>query len=231
LITILSIAGISVVLIHFTSRVTIIGITANAFLWIAAFSHLPDLFQSRSHLPEWRKPKLPFHPLFPGITIVIGFLMPLTLGSSTLLITSSWLVLGSIYFIGFARKNVQAVRPQESILSKPSGMQLQVKSNYRVMVSIANPRYAPALLRAGSRLAEARAGSLRILNIVPINANTPRYRKGDLAESEWQALSKLVSYELGEQHNAQILVHLAPKIADGINETVTEEQIDLLILG
>jgi len=231
LLTILVIAGFSALLIYFAPSIIIIGLTSITFLWTAAFVHLPDLFRPRTHFPEKRNPKLPFHPLFPGITIALGLLMPLTLGIKPLVIMGIWLAMGLGYYGLFARKTARAVRREETVLSKESIKEIRAKSSYRVMVSIANPERAPSLLKAGNKLAQARQGSLRVLKIVNALANTSNYRKDLLAHTEWNALSQWVTDELGTEHVAQPLIRMAPNTAVGIIETVSEEKIDLLILG
>ena len=231
LFTIVGIAGVSALLIQCVTPYIIIGLASITFLWTAAISHLPDLVRPVSHLPNHRKPRLPFHPLFPGITILLGILLPLSLDSLTQLILGIWVCLGLIYFLLFGRKKMLAVRRQETVLSPTSADEKEIETGFRVMVSIANPQRAAGLLQIGHKISQARGGSLRVLKIFLTNTTTPEYRKSRDAQSEWETLSKLVIQELGENHPAKTLVRLAPSAAAGIIETIGEEKIDLLIIG
>ena len=93
------------------------GLTAFAFLWMAAFAHLPTAFRSQSGLPNNRRPKLPFHPLFSWIVIAMGLFLPFAMRYHLWLWGAGWMAAGIVYYVLYARPRAIAVRRKTDVVA------------------------------------------------------------------------------------------------------------------
>ena len=189
--------------------------------------NLQDLFRFRPHLPRDRWPRLPFHPLVPGIAVALGITIIFTQPLSSWLVVAPWLLLGALVYVAYARQGAVSVRQSEVLVS---GVVLPVKkTSFRVMVALADPDRAAALIRLGAQIAAAHNGLLLVLQVSPAASNDPPSKKQ--AEAAWQELSDKI--RLLEEVHVPItpLVRLAPSATEGILTTIWEEKIDLVLLG
>jgi uncharacterized hydrophobic protein (TIGR00271 family) len=224
-------AFLSIALLFLFSFALLAGLAAVALLWTVGLVHLPDLFRSRPNLPVRRRPKLPFHPLFPGLTVAIGLFLPISLGLKDLLAAGIWIAVGAFHFVSYARTHGIAVRRRETVVGQDGELPAEVEAEYRVMVGVANPESAPGLIRTAARLAAARDGSVLVLQTLVLADQMPTLRKQQAAQREWQALSSLIAGLELDGVPVRPLVRLAPDPSDGILGAVHEEQTDLLLLG
>lgn len=221
---------VSILLGWLVPLLTIVSLASLTFLWTAALVHIPDLFRSAPSLPGKRSPRLPFHPLFPGLTVAIGLLVPFYLKAVVWWYVLGWVTLGTLYFLFYARRRGLAVHRQEVLVGELEVVEHQ-KFRYRVMVGLANPETATALIRAGANFARARDGSLRVLRVLTLADQVPDHLKQHAAQEEWRSLANLVE-QVGVQGVTVVpLVRLASTPAEGILAAVSEEQVDLLLLG
>jgi len=225
------IAFFSILIINFVPILVMVGLVALIFLWVAALVHLPDAFRSSPNLPEKRFPKLPFHPLFPWLTVAIGFFLLVNLEGTHWWYTGAWIALGGLFYVIYARRRGLIARQQEAVIGEAPSMLPQEGTEYVVLVAIINPKTAPVLLDAGARLARARNGKLLALNVLSLPEQIPVHLKQQAAQKAWESLAETTQQAADEGEAARALVRLAPSALTGIMETAKEERIDLLLIG
>jgi uncharacterized hydrophobic protein (TIGR00271 family) len=224
-------ASLSIVLAGLVPILTLVGLAALLFLWLTALVHLPEAFSTKPRLPEKRFPKLPFHPLFPWLTIATGIYLPFNLDLPVWILAGGWLLLGMLYYLVHARQGGLTVRRRDVVVGETGPLPTTTIVKNVVMVAIANPKTAPTLLQVGARLARARHGSLVALNVLPLAEQIPNNLKRQAAQQAWDSLSELVGQtDLGDVA-VRSVVRLAPTPTTGILETVDEEGVSLLVLG
>ncbi|MEA3337171.1 MAG: DUF389 domain-containing protein [Chloroflexota bacterium] len=224
--------GASVVLLLFSSVGIMARLAALTFFWSVALIHIPDLLNSQPNLPENRRPKLPFHPIFPGLTVAVGLFAPATLLGEIWPFILVWGGLGALYYVWMGRAKAVDVRSQDMVVGREQTIDAEEDDvSYRVMVGISNPERAGELVQAGIQLALARNGSLRVLRIVTPPDQMPANLKQREAQEQWDKLSQFLLDTVDTDVPIRVLVRLAPTPADGIVQTVLEENIDLLLLG
>ena len=230
-----SLAGL--LLILFIPFDSLVGLAAIAFLWSAALIHLPDLLKTEPNLPPKRPIKLPFHPLFPGLTVAAGLLLPFGLPSTIWMFASVWLAIGAVFYSFYALRHGQASRREHVVVDEEGDAESALdpaeeptQANANVIVAIAVPETAGSLLRLASALAKRRGGhvvALRIINL-PEYGNQIGWQKA--AQLEWTNLAEQLSiYDYGAP--IRPTVRLAPSYSDGIMEAIREEQAGWLIMG
>jgi uncharacterized hydrophobic protein (TIGR00271 family) len=220
----------SILLLWSAPVLTIVGLASLGLLWSTALMHAPDLLRSSPKLPENRTPRLPFHPLFPGLTVFISVLMPFSLQVETWWYLLAWAVLGVLYYLIYARQRSLAVHRQDVIVGELAEDQ-QEAQKYRVMVGVANPDTASALIQTGAQFARARDASLWVLRVLTLRDQVPAYLKQQVAQEEWRSLAEMVEAAGIQDVSVTPLVRLASNPAEGILAAINEERIDLLLVG
>ncbi|HEY54136.1 MAG TPA: TIGR00341 family protein [Caldilineae bacterium] len=206
------------------------GLAALAFLWIAAFTHLPDAFRAKSGLSKNRRPKLPFHPLFPWIVVALGLFLPLAMGHHYWLWGVGWILAGIIYYVLYARSCAIKVRHKEAVVSDRDE-ELELEAEYRVLVAIADPGKAIELIQAAAKLASSQDGRVLALKVLTLPEQMPGHLKQEAAAREMAALRQWVAAAQIPGVPVQGMVRIAPSVPEGLLEAVREEHIDLLLLG
>ena len=202
------------------------GLAALTFMWAVAIVHLPDVFRSRPNLPTT---KLPIHPLFPGLTTVIGVLLPFALGLGIGFAGLVWLTLGGLYYFLYGRQRGLEVRRKQIVIGEVSSDRV-AKPGYRVMADISHAKHAQALIEAGAAPARSRGGDLLLISTLQLNDQIPPNLKQQRAKQEWNMLDSQLEQVLTDEIRIQTLVRLAPNNADGILEAIAEEEVDLLLM-
>ncbi len=223
-------AVLSAVATAFVPKLTLVGIVALTFLGTTILLGAPEILQSGPRLPAERRLKLPFHPLFPSLACIISVLLALTLPVEVLLIGTAWAVVGGIYYVAYAHRGGMQVRRQGEVVGNPIIEQRKV--THTVLVGLANPETAPALLRAGVALARAKKGRVLALKVAIFPDQVPQHLQRQLAEQEFDELQQTIDCCIPTDGvPVEVLVRMAHTPADGILATSQEERADLILLG
>lgn len=189
--------------------------------------NVQDLFRSKPRMAQNRWPKLPLHPLFPGLAAALGLTLILLLDIDHLLAVVPWIAAGVVLYIVYSRQGAITVRHQDVLIT---GAVLPAKKKtYRVLVAISEPAHAASMIRLGAQIAAAHDGLLLILYVCS--------KSGDqdvdqiLAENSWQELNSLIPPQDGLPVEPVPLVRLAATPSSGILTTIWEEKIDITLLG
>jgi uncharacterized hydrophobic protein (TIGR00271 family) len=229
--SLISLTLCSIMLVYFVPVNYLMGFGALAFLWATALIHLPDAIQPEPNLPQNRFPKLPFHPLFPWLTIATGLIVSLALPVPVIIIGLIWLGIGGMYYAGYARQHGQVIRNREVIVERDNVADVGRETAYKVLVGVDNPTSAIHLLQAGARLAKARNGMLLVLKVLTLAEHIPVAIRQQKAQKELETLYRYFAEAGLEQAEIKPIIRLAPSVSGGILETVTLEKADLLLLG
>lgn len=227
---ILLLALISAAMLLLLPVLAIAGLAATAFCYTAVCVLAPDVIRSQPLLPENRRFKLPFHPLFPALGVVLGVLLPLTLEPEILLFVLGWVLVGAVYYGAYGRARAIARRRQELVVEETNAA-VESEAVYRVLVGIAHKERADMLVRTGVWIARAHGGEVVVMRILLLADQMPIYLKHERAEAELDELSALIG-ELGVEDVAvRPIVRIASSPLEGILGAANEEQADLLLLG
>ncbi len=200
-------------------------VTALLFLFSSVVIILPGMFPSRFPLPPKRPIKLPFQPLFPALAIAISIYLALTMPYLTWMKVGLWVVLGIIYYLIYARKSFIDAKKREQVVAEA----ITLKKDYRVLVDTTGRSSISSLLRAGEKLAAANDGQLLVAKIIT-NSEYHRVNRTQAQSALLEIKQKIADYDI-QAVPADAIVRLAPSHAEGILETVREENIDLLLVG
>ena len=216
----------------FISPLIITGLAAMMFLWAIAAVHLPDIFRKAPNLPENRRPKLPFHPLFPGLTVAIGLFIPTGLGGETWIVGLAWALAGVGFYFAYARQHGIEVRRQMIVVAEAE--EEEVPDETCVMICVSDIDELPDLLSAGRVLAlDDLQGSskIKVLKTVVHSERSTDRKRRQIAQEAWNELSAAVESVAVSDVEVESLVRLAAVESDGILEAITEEHADFLLMS
>ncbi len=100
----------------------------------------------------------------------------------------------------------------------------------RVLIPVANPATAEELIRLGAALADPRAGELTALGIVEVPEGMPLSEGATRARQARRLLQRVLDFA-PEGTTIHPIVRIGRHAAEGIIETATEQEADLLIFG
>jgi uncharacterized hydrophobic protein (TIGR00271 family) len=206
----------------------LIGVAALTFLWITALVITPHARRRTKELPSERRPRLPLHPLFPGLAVAVSLFFSWFLPRESLTTGLAWVVIGGIYFLLYARRGNIAAQQRDFVVG--AGDAEGLESTYRVLVNIEQNRNIPSLLRAGANLARARDGELLLLHVLRVDESIGRREIREVAEWEWLRFERLAQSAGDLAVPVRLLTRVAPSVTAGILSTAAEQNADFILL-
>lgn len=207
----------------------LLGLVALALLWVTALLNLPDAHGRWSRLPTQRPWRLPFHPLFPGLALVISIFLPLALPLMVLQLGLGWGLLGLGAYLGYARHAALDVRRREVVLGEI--VAVRRPTTYTVLVGVANPATAPTLIRSAAQIAAVKQGRVLVLQVALFPDQVPLHVQRQEAAQQFAELQQLIDRAAVTTVPVEATVRLAQTSGDGILSTAVEEKVDLIVLG
>jgi len=179
---------------------------------------------------------MPLFPLLPIVAIVCQIALAggiLQESPVAWIVAAVWVPAGIVIYLVYSRTRAVATEEEIHVFEQaeaPRDSRRPVRAAHRVMVSVANPGNALALVRQTYRLCEAREARVELLHMVPVPSQVP------LADADRYMLE-------GREGILETMLYLAPQfpvnthlrycrnVARGIVSAVREKRIDTLILG
>ena len=228
---VLGFSFVSILMATTLTPLMMIGILSLTFLAVTIFVHLPDFFHPKPKQSKRHYLKLPFHPLFPGLTIVISLLLILPLPKIVLLIGFIYAMLGLAYYLFVARDHAILLRRDQILIVDELNDSDEMVKQYRVMVGVANPETASNLIETAVQIAQARDGEVLALRTIPYTGEMSETNRRRKAQLEYDLLVDLLAPIDSGATLIKPVVRLAAEPIEGILDTIEEEDVDLLLLG
>ena len=202
-------------------------IASVCLLVVLGIIHSQDVMKKAPQLPEDRWLKLPLHPLFPVMVIIICLTLIFLQPPVDLLAPSLWLLVGMAFYLLYARQSTITKLQADVLVTEDEA--IRTKTGSRIMVCISRPEAAVSLIRAGAAIANAEQGDLLVLTVLDAPEQTPD--KQDLARGLLTVLE--AEMENAEIEDARVtpLVRIAPSVSAGILSTAWEESVNTILLG
>lgn len=203
-----------------------VGLLASVFV-----IHIKDVTKKTSDLPPDRWPRLPLHPLFPIMVVVISLTLIFVQPLADLTAIALWGLVGIIYYLLYARRAGIIAMQQEVLVTDNQAARDQ--GMYRVLVCLSRPETAVSLIKAGALIAQARQGSLLVLNVLSVPDQIAEPQKQAFAHQALDALEGYIKQAALSplQPNPHPLIRIAPSAAAGILETAWEENANAILLS
>ena len=185
---------------------------------------------SRRTEPERRRfLELPFHPLVPATAIAVNLVLLSALSRPALAGLGAWLLLGSAYYVAYARRHQVTAREGVLVFGR-EGRRREHKGAYRILVPLSPREERHLLLHLATALAHQLDGEVIPLQVIPV-ADPLAIEEGRRLAQERNALFRW-SVRLGADLSVPItpITRLAHNVPEGILDTAVEEGCDLILL-
>ncbi len=244
LLPILGTTALALLLLAVIESNTLVGASAILLFWVLAALSLPALTDG-SNSRYARRSKLPFHPIFPGLTVAIGVFAPLNLLGAPWLVPLIWLGGGLLLYFAFARQSGIAYRrgqlvggEREDVIAKALAAPSRAYSlppdadlTNSVLVAVGNPKSSENLIEAGLALAKVRGVSLIILRVLRLPEETALDIRRKLAANERDSLEEALAEVNTGATPVYPIVRLGVGPIDGILDVIQSMEVGLLLLG
>jgi uncharacterized hydrophobic protein (TIGR00271 family) len=200
-----------------------------SLLSVVILVNVPTVLFRADRLPEKRPIVLPFSPLIPGLAVAISLFLLSALPVYALLIGAGWFLVGGIFYAVYARRGAVAARTGVTIFRDEP--EARAEAEYRILIPVANPSTAEALINAGSTLARARGGEVLALQVVVVPEQTSLLAGRRAARERWAFLDRAVKHAQAVGVPVHPIVRIAHSPVEGILDTANEESCDLILMG
>jgi uncharacterized hydrophobic protein (TIGR00271 family) len=173
---------------------------------------------------------LPFHPWIPGLTVAVDLLVLVLWRLEALAWAAGLLAVGALVYLLYGRSRHIEARAAISVF-RPPVEEVLPEDAFKVLVPIANPATAGALLRTAGRLAQGEQGQVLALQVVVLPEPVPLEVGRARAKARWDRMEKALASAHQEGLPFQTMTRVARSVAQGILETAVEERVDMILLG
>jgi len=144
----------------------------------------------------------------------------------TLWLTVGWIVIGLFVYYSWSRRQESAHRATPVVFdqapARPEGVR-------ELLVPVANPATAAALVDLASRLAD-QDHHITVLNVVRVPEQLPAKATGQFVESAKIVVQKAIDVA-GDEHTIAGLIRIGRSPAKCVVDTVNERNVEMLIMG
>jgi amino acid transporter/nucleotide-binding universal stress UspA family protein len=208
------------------------GATCAMFLLVFAMVNISSIVIRRKYGDKLQYGYLvPGGPVIPIIAAIgqVGLaIWLLSSQSMTLWLTVGWVVLGIGIYYSWSRSQEHAFRASPVIYEQTPQV---LKSTNQVLVPVANPATAGALVELADRLTDPSNTAVIVLNVVKVPEQLPFGSTEPFVKEGRVVVEKAMGFADAAAREVAGLVRVSRHPGQAIVETVTERHIDTLVMG
>jgi amino acid transporter/nucleotide-binding universal stress UspA family protein len=173
---------------------------------------------------------MPLFPVLPILAIVCQAVLAVFLheiGPTAWIIAPAWIAAGAVLYYTYSRRRASPSAEEIHVLEetpRPEG------GGYRIMVAVANPDNALAMVRQTYVLCGAKDASVELLHMVPVPDVVPLSDAEHYMREGKEAIVETLLY-LAPHFPLSTTIRYCRNAARGIVSAVREKRTDLLIMG
>jgi len=177
---------------------------------------------------------IPFFPVLPIVAIVLmlGIAAYMFRFSPTAwFFVAGWIGAGLAIYYGYARKREREKRVTPVVLREEAPALLG-EERYRVLVPVANPHSARALIDLGCMVARAHDGEVVLLHVITVPEQTPlRVGRRFVTRARQEVLDHAAEMVAERGVPSSTLIRIAHHPAQAIIHEVEDRSIDFVVMG
>jgi uncharacterized hydrophobic protein (TIGR00271 family) len=213
-----------------SSFVILAALAALAFIVIEIEVDIEAILLANHPRAADRSFKLPLYPAIPATGAAINLLLILAAPWPVIALTVVWGALGALVYSQIGLERMRTSRLGVTVF-QDTEHQADVKSHYPVLVPVANPDTALALVSFGAAIARAHGGHVSVMQVVQIPEHLPL----DSGRVEARERQELLEQVLEDAHTLGVpvegITRLARSVRQGILDTIAEESAELVVMG
>ena len=239
-------AILSIVFILFVDTMIIVGAAASFLLWMTILVHAPDVFSPRPRLPRDRSFRLPYHPLFPGMTVVAATVAVFNLTWDNMQEAFIWLIIGLAVLGAYSYRRALKARGKRQTYDETALAEKQPAAGAvekaeedatpPVLVFVHDLNNLPRILALGSNLAARAQARLVVVQVVEVSDQQPLHVQRRLGREMWEKFARLVRNWEEKRGDAALavtikpMVRLASELIEGLINAAQEEHALFLMI-
>ncbi|MFW6131973.1 MAG: amino acid permease [Candidatus Aminicenantaceae bacterium] len=173
---------------------------------------------------------MPFFPWLPIIAIICQcFLAVWLIHMSWIawIVAPVWIILGVLIYLFYSKSHAISTGEEIKVLEEQRAPE---NGQYRIMVSVANPKNVFEMLRVTNYIGEAKNASINLLHMVPVPEQIPLHDAGKFMMKGKEAIVEAM-LSLVLKFPVTTTIRYCRNIARGILNAVKEKRINMLIMG
>jgi uncharacterized hydrophobic protein (TIGR00271 family) len=216
-------------LIGLAGTLPLLDIAAFFVLVTIGFLNVAAIYSRRSEPERRRTVLLPLYPLIPAVSLVAVISLLVNLHPRALLLSLGWSGVGILVYAFYARRR-QAAAQEGVVLFGSDRRPGKDPGTYRILVPLAAGEQRNALLELAVALGKELKGEVLPLQVIPV-ADPMAMEEGRRIARERNTLFRW-STRLASRAGviSYPITRLARTVAEGIVDTASEEECDLLLL-
>ncbi|MCG8376152.1 MAG: amino acid permease, partial [Chlorobiales bacterium] len=173
---------------------------------------------------------MPLFPLFPILAIICQAVLAVFLHEMSLIAWVAapiWVILGIIIYHIYSKHHAIATEEEIHVFEDEK---VADTGQYNIMISVANPANAEALVHQSSKLADVKKATIELLHMVPVPSQTPL---SDAPKYMHQGRAAIVAAfdHLSPKFPINSTIRYCRSISRGIVSTVKEKKTNMLVMG
>ncbi len=175
---------------------------------------------------------MPFFPIPPIAAIIcqialLAFMHELS--PLACAIAAGWVAVGVVVYFAYSRSRAVATEDEILVLEEEREPQTEA-GQYRLMVSVANPKNAVDLVRNTYKLCQAKKASVELLHMVPVPEQVPLSDADEYMLEGKEGIVEAMLY-LAPQFPLSTTIRYCRNIARGIVSAVRQKRVNMLVMG
>ncbi|NOX63506.1 MAG: amino acid permease [Chloroflexi bacterium] len=235
----LFVALLAIPLALFTTTAIVLGMATAFLLWATILIHFPDVLRSEPRLPAQRSIRLPYHPLFPALTVVAATLGAVNLPFDALKWAGVWLLVGGALLGLYSHSRALEKRAtkrtfsEEKAPSATEAFQRTRPSGAAVLAFVRGPEDMSHMIGLGARLAKSIDASLIVMQIAQVPDEFSEAERRERGAQAWRALAaRMREIPLPVSEVAvRPMVRVAQDVISGLINAAEELQPQYLLIS
>lgn len=173
---------------------------------------------------------MPFFPLFPILAIICQAVLVMFLHEMSIvawIIAPLWILAGLFAFIFYGKRHAIPTEDEIHIFEEERSA---YSGRSKIMISVANPANAEALVHQVEKIARAEKADLELLHMVPVPSQTPLQDAHQYMDEGREGITRAFDV-LSPKFPISSTIRYCRNIPRGIVSTVKEKKADKLVIG
>jgi basic amino acid/polyamine antiporter, APA family len=173
---------------------------------------------------------MPLFPLFPILAILSQAVLVAFLHEMSMLawiVAPIWISIGTALYFVYARHHAKATAEEVHVVEEHVSA---YKGGFSIMLSIANPGNAEALVHQTDKLADAYRATVDLVHMVPVPSQTPLSDAPEYMQEGKEGILTVFDH-LAHKYPVSSSIRYCRSIPRGIVSTVREKKVDMLVMG
>ncbi len=238
LVPLLLVGAFAIVISYFLETQVVVGMAAAFFLWVTIVIHIPDIPNSFSRLPENRIIKLPYHPLFPALTVLVATVITVNLEFDVLKWSALWLIVGLVILSSYSYRRALSKRgekrtfgDEEELIGEVS-VRTVLPEGPIVLSLVRQVEDVEHMIKLGGRIAREMNSMLVVMQIQEVPESLSERERQKLGEELWRELSLHIQQSDFAVDDLTIrpMVRLTHKLIRGVINAAQEIHPQVMLL-